>query len=100
MTGPRSTLLPSAEEAVLRHDPHRHGPRVVLAHDRNGLQGLDQFADLISRIIGLSTFVIVTAGIVVWLFGPAGPALIRQASPTRFRRVNSTDVPAVARSLF
>jgi uncharacterized membrane protein len=69
MTAPRSTRLTTAEEAVLRREPHLHIPRLVLERDTNGVGFLDRFADLISGGLGsMWTFVIVSIGIVVWLF--------------------------------
>ena len=69
MATARSTPLTMAEEAALKLEPHLHKPRLVTSHDVHGQGVLDRLADQVSKLVGsMWTFVIVTIGIVVWLF--------------------------------
>jgi len=69
MATARSNPLTMAEEAALKLEPHRHVPRLVTSGDVRGQGVLDRLADQVSRLVGsMWTFVIVTIGIVVWLF--------------------------------
>lgn len=50
-------------------DPHLHVPRLVLSKHVSGDGILDKTADSVNKIIGsMWVFVIITIGIVVWLF--------------------------------
>lgn len=69
MPDARSNPLSAAEEAMLRHAPHLHVPRLVMSEDVHGNGVLDALADVVSRVVGsMWTFVAVTTAIVVWLF--------------------------------
>ena len=46
MARARSNPLTEAEEAMLRHSPHMHVPRLVMAGDTRGTGRLDRLADI------------------------------------------------------
>ena len=69
MATARTERLTADEEHALRTDPHLHEPRLVLSREVHGEGVLDRLADVVSRLVGsMYTFVVVTVGIVVWLF--------------------------------
>jgi uncharacterized membrane protein len=60
---------PASEASRARQTPHLHVPRLVLSRDVAGEGVLDRVADAVNRLIGsMRLFVLVTFGIVVWLF--------------------------------
>ena len=64
----------STDEAMHEHEPHvthpmDHVPRLVLSQHVSGDGVLDRIADVVNRLIGsMYLFVLITIGIVVWLF--------------------------------
>lgn len=63
----RSDDLPGVEAA--RRHPLAHAPRLVLSRHVRGEGVLDRIADVVNRIIGsMWVFVVITLGIVAWLF--------------------------------
>ena len=60
---------PSAEMARAQETPRLHVPRLVLSRDVAGEGVLDRIAEAVNRLIGsMRLFVVVSVGIVVWLF--------------------------------
>ena len=63
-TNPTSTAAPDYQSA-----PHRHVPRLVMSAQQRGDSVLAQIALAVNQFVGsMWLFVIVTTGIVVWLF--------------------------------
>jgi uncharacterized membrane protein len=59
----------TAEAALARKAPRKHVPRLVVSRDVAGEGVLDRVADLVNRLVGsMYLFVLITTGIVVWLF--------------------------------
>src|SRR3984893_3260326 len=67
----RSDPIDQAKDELERHvvDPIGHVPRLVLSQHVSGDGVLDRIADVVNRLIGsLYLFVLITIGIVIWLF--------------------------------
>src|SRR5947209_14620654 len=68
---PRSGLDADAQSRVeeIRRHPGRHVPRLVLSARLQEREALNEIASLVNAFVGsMWTFVVVTTGIVVWLF--------------------------------
>src|ERR1700730_14650256 len=67
----RSDPIDQAKDELERHvvDPIGHVPRLVLSQHVSGDGVLDRIADVGNRLIGsMYLFVLITIGIVIWLF--------------------------------
>ncbi|HEY4845640.1 MAG TPA: hypothetical protein VII89_08085 [Candidatus Dormibacteraeota bacterium] len=67
----RSDPIDQAKDELERHvvDPIGHVPRLVLSQHVSGDGVLDRIADVVNRLIGsMYLFVLITIGIVIWLF--------------------------------
>ena len=67
----RSDPVNQVKDDLERHvvDPISHVPRLVLSQHVSGDGVLDRIADVVNRLIGsMFLFVLITIGIVVWLF--------------------------------
>ena len=67
----RSDPINQVNDELERHvvDPISHVPRLVLSQHVSGDGVLDRVADVVNRLIGsMYLFVLITIGIVVWLF--------------------------------
>jgi uncharacterized membrane protein len=59
----------SAEQEGAIRKAHEHVPELVVSRDVSGEGVLDRIAEFVNRLIGsMKLFVVVTTGIVVWLF--------------------------------
>jgi uncharacterized membrane protein len=66
-----SNPINNVRDDLERHvvDPLRHVPRLVLSQHVSGDRLLDRIADSVNQLIGsMYLFVLITIGIVVWLF--------------------------------
>src|SRR3984893_12683000 len=67
----RSDPIDQAKDELEQHvvDPISHVPRLVLSQHVSGDGVLDRIADVVNRLIGsMCLFVLITIGIVIWLF--------------------------------
>jgi low affinity Fe/Cu permease len=67
----RSDSIDQVKDELERHvvDPISHVPRLVLSQHVSGDGVLDRIASVVNRLIGsMYLFVVITIGIVVWLF--------------------------------